>query len=153
MSRSQTAPWELTHPHQTSHHIEDDEDIKVPYDDLVDQYATPYAMSAQHKAYNVDPSAFDTHAPSYSLDHKPTHMSEATGKDLEGSTAHGHDWEYPPAKPRPQKEKEKESKQRTCMALVCCYSTRSCDMFNSCMVPPVHTRVTCLPSLPTNCSR
>jgi hypothetical protein len=131
MQSSHPAPWELNNNHQSMRPPleEDDEDFKAPYDDLIDQYATPFSKTSQHKAYNVDPSAFDKGASRYSLDHKPTHMTDSTGKDLEGSTAHGHDdWEYPPPKARENKQEKKE--KRSCMAVVCrpdlfvCYDRR-----------------------------
>ncbi|KAI0690668.1 hypothetical protein BC835DRAFT_1280513 [Cytidiella melzeri] len=108
MQSSHPTPWELTHPHQSAHPpLQDDEDIKAPYDDLIDQYAVPFGKNSQHKAYTVDSSAFDGGATSYSLDHKPTHMNDPIGKDLEGSTAHGHDWEYPPTSQKEERERQR----------------------------------------------
>lgn len=69
-----------------------DDDAKAPYDDLIDQYASPYGSQA-HKTYAVDPAPFN-HArqPSYPLS-KQSHETSADSK------SHGYevpDWEYPP---------------------------------------------------------
>lgn len=113
MQSTHPAPWELSHPPQhSSHQDEDDEDVKAPYDDLIDQYATPYRQGATHKAYAVDPSAFDQSkgaAPTYALSQKTTHTSETHGKDLEGSTTHLNDWAYPPSAGKEEKGKGKGS--------------------------------------------
>ncbi len=107
MPSTHPAPWELTHPQQSPlPPPEDDEDTKAPYDDLIDQYATPFTKNAKHSVYSVDASAFDRGASSYSLDQKPSQISD---KDLEGSTVHGHDWEYPPQKARPEEKVEKRN--------------------------------------------
>lgn len=84
----------------------DDEDVKVPYDDLIDQYATPYRANSQHKTFNL--SGPTNAAPTYPLTHKQTNLSDASGKDIEGSTVEGTDWGYPPGPPQ-KEEKEKHS--------------------------------------------
>ena len=128
MPSSHPAPWELTHPQQSPlPPPEDDEDIKAPYDDLIDQYATPFSKNPQHQVYSVDAGAFDRGASSYSLDQKSSHIND---KDLEGSTAHGHDWEYPPPKARQEKEVEK----RNCLAAVRRMCFVACQP-RSCMSP------------------
>lgn len=138
MPSSHPAPWELTHPQQSPlPPPEDDEDTKAPYDDLIDQYATPFSKNPQHQVYSVDAGAFDRGASRYSLDQKSSHMND---KDLEGSTAHGHDWEYPPPKARQEKEVEK----RNCLAAV----RRMCFVVcqpRSCMFPAANTRLTRVP--------
>lgn len=93
--------WELSYPPTTTQQPprEDDEDAKSPYDDLIDQYATPFRQNSQHKAYTVDPSAFGA------ADRKAT--SEAAAKDLEGASSQGHDWAYPPATAKEEKGKAK----------------------------------------------
>jgi len=81
---------------QEQHSQEDDEDLKVPYDDLIDQYATPFQQNSQHKSFNVNPSNLQsTPSNGYPLTHQKTNMSDATSKDLEGSRE-GTDWNYPP---------------------------------------------------------
>lgn len=84
--------WEHPYPStaQQSQHHEDDEDTKAPYDDLIDQYALPYRQNSQHKAYTVDPSAFNA------ADRSHKSASEDRGKDLEEASSQGHDWAYPP---------------------------------------------------------
>ncbi|KAI0082250.1 hypothetical protein K474DRAFT_1681566 [Panus rudis PR-1116 ss-1] len=88
----------------------DDEDTKAPYDDLIDQYATPFRQNPQHKAYSIDPSALSAsdrsaQPTSYPLTHKKTNMSDATSKDLEAGTTEGVDWGYPPPLPKVEKDK------------------------------------------------
>ncbi|GBE78126.1 hypothetical protein BKA93DRAFT_784356 [Sparassis latifolia] len=103
MPRQPTQPTPSTIP---QHH--DGSDTKVPYDDLIDQYATSY------KAYTVDPSSFHSsqtshHKPSYSLT-KQTNDSDITVKDIkdvEGESTERLDWGYPPPTTQPEKEKEK----------------------------------------------
>jgi len=96
MPASHPEPWGLSHPQQSPQPPpDDDEDFKAPYDDLIDQYATPFQKNSQHMEYNVHPSAFDQ-SNGAALSQKATHTSDVTGKDLEGSTVHGHDWAYPP---------------------------------------------------------
>ncbi|TCD70065.1 hypothetical protein EIP91_005046 [Steccherinum ochraceum] len=84
----------------------DDEDVKAPYDDLIDQYATPYRSNSQHKTFDLA-AGRNSSAPGYPLTHKQTNNSDVTGKDIEGSTAEGTDWGYPP--PPPQVDTEKKS--------------------------------------------
>lgn len=113
MPSSHPTPWDLTPPPpQTPHRDSEDEDAKAPYDDLIDQYATPFRQNPSHKAVTVDPSAFDQSkgALAYALSKKSTHTSDTHGKDLEGSSAAGHDWAYPPASAKEEKE---ESGQET----------------------------------------
>ncbi|KAH9947662.1 hypothetical protein B0H21DRAFT_737476 [Amylocystis lapponica] len=80
-----------------------DDDVKAPYDDLIDQYATSY------KTYTVEPSAFDPskdghgHTPSYSLSHKQSRPSDVSSNDIkvhEDENAPRLDWEYPPKPPK-----------------------------------------------------
>ncbi|CAL1696480.1 unnamed protein product [Somion occarium] len=108
MSHATTYPQlpPAAYPHTPRSPHFDDEDTKVPYDDLIDQYATPYRQNSQHKAYTVNPSAFNASGavPSYPLTHKKTNLSDATSKDLEGGTSEGLDWGYPPSPPKKDKE-------------------------------------------------
>ncbi|KAI0374406.1 hypothetical protein BV20DRAFT_936044 [Pilatotrama ljubarskyi] len=79
-----------------------DNDTKAPYDDLIDQYATPYGTQA-HKTYAVDPASLNLadsrhgRAPSYPLP-KQSYSSDVTKdtKTLEGHGPDPPDWEYPP---------------------------------------------------------
>ena len=99
MPSTHPTPWDLADPPKQSAHLDyDDEDVKAPYDDLIDQYATPFRQNATHKAYSVDPSAFDQSkgASAYALSQKTTHTIDAHGKDFEGSSTPDHDWAYPP---------------------------------------------------------
>ncbi|EKM48642.1 uncharacterized protein PHACADRAFT_266237 [Phanerochaete carnosa HHB-10118-sp] len=93
---SHAPTWEPSYPStQHSHHDDDsDEDVKVPYDDLIDQYATPFSQNERHKVHKVEPLAFDQ-------------KTDATGKDLEGASSDGHDWAYPPASTAKEKEQRK----------------------------------------------
>ncbi|KAI0639171.1 hypothetical protein C8Q77DRAFT_1184475 [Trametes polyzona] len=92
-----------------------DNDTKAPYDDLIDQYATPYGTQA-HKTFAVDPASLnyaDAHfdSPAYSPP-KQSYSSEVTKdtKSLEGHGPDPPDWEYPPPLPKGKKvKKEKES--------------------------------------------
>ncbi|KAJ3480257.1 hypothetical protein NLI96_g8479 [Meripilus lineatus] len=107
-------------PHEQVHYIPEHEDTKAPYDDLIDQYATPYRQNSQHKAYTVNPAAFNPSEqtlPYSSSTHKPT-VSEVTSKDLEGSSSQGHDWGYPPVPPPVDKEKDKEKENTNWLSLL-----------------------------------
>ena len=77
------------HPHNAH-----DDDAKAPYDDLIDQYATPFQQNARHKVHKVEPLAFDQ-------------KTDGSGKDLEGASSNGHDWAYPPTASSEEKGKGK----------------------------------------------
>ena len=85
--------------HQPPHF--DDEDVKTPYDDLIDQYAQPFRQNAQHKSYTLDNDLKG--AP---LSHKKTNLSDATSKELDAGTSEGSDWGYPPGPPKTDKEEK-----------------------------------------------
>ena len=94
---SHAPAWESSYPpttQQRHHDIDSDEDHKVPYDDLIDQYATPFSQNSQHKVHKVDPLAFDQ-------------KTNTSGKDLEGASSNGHDWAYPPTATTEEKGKRK----------------------------------------------
>ena len=77
------------HPHNAR-----DDDVKAPYDDLIDQYGSPYGAQP-HKTFAVDPSALSSHArqPSYTV----SNQSHETSKDLKSAYSQDPpDWEYPP---------------------------------------------------------
>ncbi|KAI0824105.1 hypothetical protein BC628DRAFT_1323383 [Trametes gibbosa] len=90
-----------------------DNDTKAPYDDLIDQYATPYTTTSP-RTYAVDPASLNLadsrheYTPSYP---KQSYSSEVT-KDFKSIEDHGPeppDWEYPPALTKGEtKEAEKE---------------------------------------------
>ncbi|THH08687.1 hypothetical protein EW146_g8910 [Bondarzewia mesenterica] len=42
---------------QSSYHNHPPEDAKASYDDLIDQYAAPYALTSKHKSYTIDPAS------------------------------------------------------------------------------------------------
>lgn len=75
-----------------------DEDGKVPYDDLIDQYST------QYKAYAVEPAAFH---PAHSRSHfvSPSKQSFSTDMTLKEATAR-QQWEYPPSPAVKMEEKQ-----------------------------------------------
>ena len=83
--------------------LDDDDDVKAPYDDLIDQYATPYRSNSKHKTFNL--AGQTNGAPTYPLTHKKTNNSDASTKDLEGSTSEGADWGYPPGPPKVEEKK------------------------------------------------
>lgn len=107
--RTSQQPWDpASYPSTHQHRLdpEEDEDTKVPYDDLIDQYAIPFHHNASHKAYNVDSAAFampDTPNAPY-LSQKTTRTSDGFGKDSEGASSDAHGWAYPPSA---AKEEEK----------------------------------------------
>ncbi len=91
-------------PHPTR-----DDEAKAPYDDLIDQYASPYGNQA-HRTYAVDPASLAGHArqPSYPL----SKHSYTTSKDFKSLDSHGQDtpdWEYPPPLSKEDKKDEKET--------------------------------------------
>ncbi|KAL1952201.1 hypothetical protein VTO73DRAFT_1350 [Trametes versicolor] len=92
-----------------------DNDTKAPYDDLIDQYATPYGTPTP-KTYAVDPSALTLtdSRPSYALP-KQSYSSEFTkdSKSLEDHGPEPPDWEYPPLTKGEKKEKEKDKSWRS----------------------------------------
>jgi hypothetical protein len=108
--------WESSYPSTTqqSSRIDEDEDSKVPFDDLIDQYATPFSQNSVHKAYKVDPSAFD----------RKTTFDDS-GKDLESASSHGHDWAYPPTTATEEKGKRKAWTWSSVRAV---YSARRCSV-------------------------
>lgn len=111
-SRQSQANYSVPYPTNPSQQQLDlgDDDVKVPYDDLIDQYATPYQRQSDYKAYSISPNAPQAHTrrPSYPLSPKHSYQVEASGKD-DSSDAHGptNDWEYPPAAMKQDKIKEK----------------------------------------------
>lgn len=115
-------PWDVAYPpEQQSHRFdsEEDEDMKAPYDDLIDQYAIPYRQNSSHKSYSVEPSAFktDPNGPrTYPLSQKTSLTSDVTGKDLGDASSDAHDWAYPP--PASKEEVAKTSIWRTVRPLV-----------------------------------
>ncbi|EMD41724.1 hypothetical protein CERSUDRAFT_110297 [Gelatoporia subvermispora B] len=86
---------------------DDDDDIKAPYDDLIDQYAT------QYKAFSVDAASFNTsqgrhgRAPSIPLTQKQSFSTDThtTGKDPDGLDGQRLDWGYPPTPCKEEKKK------------------------------------------------
>ena len=125
--------WEPAYPPSTQqpvHHEDSDEDTKAPYDDLIDQYATPFRQNPTHKAYTVDPSAFD-------------HKNDS-GKDVESASSQGHDWAYPPATSAEEKGKGKAwtwSSVRPVHPI----HTRSVELRSV-----AHTRLYCLSAIPSD---
>ena len=110
MPSSHPAPWELTHPQQ-SPQPPDDEDVKAPYDDLIDQYGAPYGAQP-YKTFAVDPSAFSSHGrqPSYTVSNQ-SHETSKDFKSADGFAQEPPDWEYPPPLAKEGKvETEKKSK-------------------------------------------
>jgi len=87
--------------------LDDDDDVKAPYDDLIDQYATQYG------AYSVDVPSFDIpqgrhgRAPSIPLTQKQSYSTDTTGKDTDGTDAQRLDWGYPPTSSQEEKTKRK----------------------------------------------
>ena len=102
MAPNSQQPWDVHYPPTTQpvhFDSEEDEDIKAPYDDLIDQYAIPYHQNPNHKSYNVNAAAFKGPHPNgrpYSISQNTSRTSNITGKDLEGASPHAHDWAYPP---------------------------------------------------------
>lgn len=100
-----SSPNYPAHPPQAHQpQFDDDDDVKAPYDDLIDQYATPYRSNSPHKTFNLTDGR--TGVPTYPLTHKHTNNSDDSGKDIEGSTSEGTDWGYPPGPPQVDKEKK-----------------------------------------------
>ncbi|EJF66490.1 hypothetical protein BD309DRAFT_127067 [Dichomitus squalens] len=87
-----------------------DDEIKAPYDDLIDQYATPYGTQA-NRTFAVDPASMSRHGrqPSVPL----SKHSYETSKDFKSLDGHGRDppdWEYPPQLAKEETaEKEKKT--------------------------------------------
>ncbi|KAI0786041.1 hypothetical protein C8Q75DRAFT_827655 [Abortiporus biennis] len=102
------SPYSATAPFTpTSHSLQPDDDIKSPYDDLIDQYATPFGTTPNHQAFTVNPEAFSsTNASQYPLTHKKPNPSDVSSKELGGATTEGNDWGYPPGPPQVDKEKQ-----------------------------------------------
>lgn len=106
--------WEVpSYPPQLPQHRfddESDEDVKAPYDDLIDEYATPYRPNPQHKAYNVGATAFNA---SKQVGGGPTPWeTDAAGKDVEGASSDAHGWAYPPAAAKEVKRTSRWSRVR-----------------------------------------
>ena len=113
MPSTHPTPWDLADPPKQSAHLDyDDEDVKAPYDDLIDQYSSPYG-SQPHRTFAVDPSAFSSHGcqPSYTV----SNQSHET-KDFKSADPNPPDWEYPPPL---AKEGKLSVEQKSVWAKVC----------------------------------
>lgn len=131
---SHAPAWEPSYPStQHPHHDDDsDEDVKAPYDDLIDQYATPFSQNSQHKVHKVEPLAFDQ-------------KTNATGKDLEGASSDGHDWAYPPAPTANEKGQRKPLTWSTvCANPPCRFVVAKSELTRA----AVHPRLHCLSAVP-----
>ena len=127
-------------------HPSRDDETKAPYDDLIDQYASPYGNQA-HKTFAVDPASFSGHArqPSYPL----SKHSYETSKDLKSLDSHAQDppdWGYPPPLSKETKKDEKESTWSKVRPLHP-PSTRQVVTAS----PLVHPRLMGLPTLSPHC--
>jgi hypothetical protein len=76
---------------------------KASYDDLIDEYASPYSRNAQHKIFSVDApvASFDRQRPTYPLGtrpsiSKPSISSEFSPKESEEGTVVAAPQAYPP---------------------------------------------------------
>lgn len=85
-------------------------DDKADYDDLIDEYAAPYAPQAQHQTYTIEPPSLSysksTHrrGPSFPLSFDNSSYTDVSHqpKDSMGTNA---DWGYPPNAPDKEPEK------------------------------------------------
>jgi hypothetical protein len=81
----------------------EDDTYKASYDDLIDEYATPYSLNAQHKVFSVDTpiASNERRRPAYppgtkpSLS-KPSISSEFSPKESEEGTVVAYPQAYPP---------------------------------------------------------
>ena len=87
-----------------------DDEPKANYDELIDQYASPYG-NQPHKTYAVDPASLS------GLGRQPSHSmskhSYETSKDFKSLDMHAQDppdWEYPPPLAKEESTKEEKSK-------------------------------------------
>ncbi|KAI0735417.1 hypothetical protein C8Q76DRAFT_774192 [Earliella scabrosa] len=87
-----------------------DDEPKANYDELIDQYASPYG-NQPHKTYAVDPASLS------GLGRQPSHSmskhSYETSKDFKSLDMHAQDppdWEYPPPLAKEESSKEEKSK-------------------------------------------
>ena len=137
---SHAPAWEPSYPPtvQDSHHDgHSDEDVKAPYDDLIDQYATPFRQNSRHKVHKVDPLAFDQ-------------KTDPSGKDLEEASSNGHDWAYPPPTATTTTEEKGKGKALTWSAV------RLDTPFFGARPEPngvaAHPRLYCMSTIPLDCS-
>ncbi|OBZ79017.1 hypothetical protein A0H81_00538 [Grifola frondosa] len=105
---------------QQGPHSEEDEEIKAPYDDLIDQYATPYGHSA-HKTYAVDPTSLNLaegrhgRSPSFPLSQKQSYSTDVAVKDAK----HIDDFEMDrPELGYPPTTLKEEKPSRNCWTLI-----------------------------------
>jgi len=76
--------------------LESEEDIKAPYDDLIDQYASPYATTDRHQTFSVDTPPISPKHHRRGVSYKLSEYETKTDETPHGS--------YPP--PRPTIEKD-----------------------------------------------
>ena len=99
MAAKQTAfldgPSPFSAPTYPSQHRFEDEDVKSPYDDLIDQYASPYSANANHNVYAVQTP---TRKPSEHLHNPlspPSHKAPFFHKQSDDISDASH-YAYPP---------------------------------------------------------
>jgi hypothetical protein len=99
----------MSRPHShlsSSSSLED----KVNYDDLIDEYAAPYARQSQHQTVAIQPPSLSysssTHrrGPSYPLSFDNLSSTDVSHKP-KGSMGTTADWGYPPNVPVKEPEK------------------------------------------------
>lgn len=72
----------------------DDDDYKVPFDELTDEYSTPYAPTARHQTYTVGAQMQTSHRRGNSTPMKNVPFSSKQSEDTIDSEAP----HYPPSK-------------------------------------------------------
>ena len=69
----------------------DDDDYKVPFDDLTDEYSTPYAPTARHQTYAVGAQMQTSHRRGNSTPMKNAPFSKQSEDTIDSEVPH-----YPP---------------------------------------------------------
>lgn len=91
MSTAQYPPNDTSlRPYQ---HTDDDDDYKVPFDDLTDEYSTPYAPTARHQTYTVGAQMQTSHRRGNSTPMKSVPFSKQSEDTIDSEVP-----SYPPSK-------------------------------------------------------
>ncbi|TRM61415.1 hypothetical protein BD626DRAFT_500953 [Schizophyllum amplum] len=95
----------MSGPYPNTHHIHyssgSQDDVKVGFDDLIDEYSTPYAANARHQTFAVNAPAMEQRgpehrrAPSYPLSNKVT-IAEPSKSMSDDTHDHSTIGAYPP---------------------------------------------------------
>lgn len=91
-TNAQRSFYALQHPQQ---HTQDPE-YKASYDDLIDEYATPFAANARHQTYAVETPTDHRRRPSFPMSKQSISSSKLSDETAQDTPSHV---SYPPLPP------------------------------------------------------